>query len=439
MIYCTDQFQEHLFANLAQDPDAEYFVAFSGGKDSTVLLHLMSELQKRHQFSLTALHVNHNINVASMDWANHCQQVCNTLDVSFEQISLKLTDTSEKTARFARYEWFRDQISPNSILMTAHHSQDRVETLMFNLMRGSGSRGLSSLRAVTPFHGAKLVRPMLAMSQQQIDDYATRHKLSWVEDPSNQECHYSRNRIRHQVLPVLTDFRADALQGILRAASNLEKENELLREIAISDLVEVREHPKHPLDHSYAICFEDFAHLSRTRQSNLLRFWLQSLKLHIPSQRLLEDLLTAFASSPNATMVLQESGNQFRFYQGYMYVMPALEETTPVPSIDWRNINQPIELYHRKVRLDATSKLRDLIQKRTSSTVRLSARPHVSNPKALQGHSLNLKKWLQEVGVPPWRRQTVPLLTIRQPNSDLVLSPVDQQLQSDWVSLSCAV
>ena len=91
--------------------------------------------------------------------------------------------------------------------------------------------------------------------------------------------------------------------------------------------------------------------------------------------------------------------------------------------------------------LNATNKLRNLVEDRAPSlaAVRLSSRPNVLNPKALQGHSLNLKKWLQEAGIPPWRRQAVPLLTIRQPDSDVVLSPVDQQLQSDWVSLSCAV
>ena len=439
MTYSLNQFEQHLFKGLALDSKANFYVAYSGGKDSTVLLHLMTTLQQKHGFSLTALHVNHNFSESSADWAEHCQQVCQNLGVAMKQISLHLQDTSEQTARFARYQWFKDEISSDSILLTAHHSQDRVETMLFNLMRGSGSRGLSSLRAVSPFHGAKLVRPMLELSQQQISDYALEHDLQWVDDPSNQEMHYSRNHIRHQILPALTEFRADALQSILRTANNLEQENNLLREIAIADLVEVREHPKHPLDHSHAICYEDFAFLSRTRQSNLIRFWLQSLKLHIPSQRLLDDLLTAFASSPGVTMVLQEAGSQFRFYQGYLYVMPAIEQTEPVPSVDWSNINQPIELYQSKVRLDSTSKLRDLLLTRNTPKVRLSSRPNVLNPKALQGHSLNLKKWLQEAGVPPWRRQSVPLLTIRQTDSDVVLSPIDQQHRSDWVSLSCAL
>ncbi len=435
MAYSVDQFTEHLFKELALDSQANYYVAYSGGRDSTILLHLMAQAQQKYGFSLTALHVNHNLNEASNGWAQHCEGRCNDLGIESKQISLNLSDSSEQTARFARYEWFKDQIFSGSYLLTAHHAQDRAETVLFNLLRGSGSRGLSSLRAVTPFHGSRLVRPMLDLTQDQIRDYAEVHQLSWVEDPSNQESNYSRNQIRHQIVPALTEFRPDAIASILRTANNLEQENNLLREVAIADLVEVREHPKHPLDHSYALCYEDLAHLSAARQANVVRFWLRSLKLHIPSQRLLDKLLTAFVSKPGATMVLQETGSQFRFYQGYMYVMPALDSASPVASVDWNNINQPIELYQSKVRLDATNKLRNLLEHRHTSVVRVSSRPNVVNPKALQGHSLNLKKWLREAGIPPWRRQAVPLLTIRQPNSDVVLGPIDQQLRSDWVSL----
>ena len=435
MTYTLDQFNEHLFEDLSLQTDGRYYIAYSGGIDSTVLLHLMANMQRRYGFQLRALHVNHNIHADSVDWSKHCELVCEKLGVQFKAVSLTLENGSEVTARTARYEWLRSQIPSDTYLMTAHHSQDRAETLLFNLMRGAGSRGLSSLRPIRTFHGASLVRPLLGLTKIQIENYAKEYNLSWIDDPSNQQALYSRNKIRHQILPVLNEFRSDAVSNIVRAADNLEQENNLLREIAICDLVEVREHPKHPLDHSYAICYEDFVHLSKGRQSNLLRFWLRSLDLHTPSKRLLGDLLEAFVSSPGSTMLLQEDGNQFRFYRGYMYVMPVLEEELTMHTIDWSNINQPIDIYQNRVRVDATNKLKDLLEVRQSANVRLSTRPDVNNPKALQGHSLNLKKWLQDAGIPPWRRQAVPLLTICQPKSDLVLSPVDQQLHNDWVTL----
>jgi len=156
---------------------------------------------------------------------------------------------------------------------------------------------------------------------------------------------------------------------------------------------------------------------------------------------LMDRLLAAFNNPPKSTAVLQESGTQFRFYRGYMYVMPSSigKETEAHPVIDWQNLNQPIDLYQHKIRVDATHKLRELLSNEQQNGVRLAAKPHVVNPKALQGHSLNLKKWLQEMGIPPWRRQALPLLTMPKVDSEVVLCPVDQQLQSDWVLLECPV
>ena len=107
-------------------------------------------------------------------------------------------------------------------------------------------------------------------------------------------------------------------------------------------------------------------------------------------------------------------------------------------SIHWENVEQPIDLIEQNLRIDATHKLLDLCNSTQHSQVRLTSRNDLNNPKALQGHSLNLKKWLQEIGIPPWRRISMPLLTIEKFGNDVVLGPIDQQLQSDWVSLQCA-
>jgi len=445
MNYSADIFAEQLFGELSLDATATYYIAFSGGVDSTVLLHLLKEASETYGFPMVALHVNHQLQEQSGDWARHCEQLCAELNVPYRQVSLNLESNNEQLARQARYAWFQEQMKPRSVLLTAHHRQDRAETVLFNLMRGAGSAGLSSLRASRPFFGSTLVRPLLNLSRQEVMDIALERQLKWVEDPSNQQDHYSRNHIRQHVLPVLGEFRADAERNIVRAASNLEQENSLLREVAIGDLVEVREHPKHPLDSSHALCFEDFEHLSVARQANLVRFWLNSLQLHIPSKRLLDQLLSAFRNPPASTAVLQEDGFQFRFYRGYMYAMPAIKDEQLFSTINWRDIDQPLDLYKDKIRVDATDKLRALLhstQFRSSPRgvgLKLSSRPHVANPKALQGHSLNLKKWLQEMGIPPWRRQNLPLLTLSQANKDVVLGPVDQQLHSDWVLLDCPV
>lgn len=424
-----------LFDELKLCQNDHYYVAFSGGVDSTVLLHCMIELQKQYGFELTALHVCHNIQDDSSKWLRHCQKICQNWGVNFKFTSLDLQSTSEESARDARYDWFRQQVKWGDVLMTAHHQQDRAETFLFNLMRGAGSTGLSSLRAKRPFFGATLVRPLLSSSQAAILDYAREQGLQWVEDPSNQEDDYSRNNIRNNVLPVLEGFRADAVKNIARAASNLEQENGLLREIAISDLVEVRELAVHPIDHSQALCIDDLSHLSLARQANLIRFWLHSLKLHSPSKRFLNKLLLAIKEPPASTTVLQEGGCQFRFYRGYMYVMKANLPAHQFDSITWQNPAQPVNIFQSSLRVDATSKLKELLSKHQKSKLQLLKRSDVLNPKALQGHSLNLKKWMQDIGVPPWRRQSLPLLTLSKKEDDVVLAPVDLYLHNDWVSI----
>jgi len=439
MTYTVKELAGELFGELGLDKQGRYFVAFSGGVDSTVLLHLMRELRDSHGFELIALHVSHNLQPQSRHWAQHCLNVCNAWDIPYRHTSLTLDTDSELAARSARYDWFAEQLTTDSVLLTAHHEQDRAETFLFNMMRGAGSTGLSSLRPVRRFHNARLVRPLLNISQDQITNYAREKGLSWVEDPSNKLTQYSRNQIRHNVLPSLTGFRDDAIHNIARAAANLEQENSLLREVAIADLVDVREHPMHPIDCSYALCYSDIVHLSPARQANLLRFWLRSLKLHTPSKRFMARILNAIQSPPASTAVLQESGSQFRFYQGFMYVMPAITEMAPFSTINWQNVEQPLDLFHNKIRVDSTRKLRKLVSSRRDANVRLAARPEVENPKALQGHSLNLKKWLQEIGIPPWRRQALPLLTMSGRGNDVVLGPVDQQLHNDWVLLECPI
>lgn len=424
-----------LFKELKLDPKGRYFVAFSGGVDSTVLLHTMAQLKSHYGFSLTALHVSHNLQTESAQWVKHCELICEQLNVDFKYTSLILDSSSEESARNARYHWFREQVNRGAVLMTAHHQQDRAETFLFNLMRGAGSAGLSSLRSKRPFFGATLVRPMLRLSKTDILEYAQEHDLQWVEDPSNQSDDYSRNDIRHNVIPALESFRVDAIQNIARAAANLEQENGLLREIAICDLVDVREHEVHPIDKSHGLCVDDLAHLSPARQANVLRFWLHSLKLHSPSKRFLAKLLLAVNEPPTSTAVLQETGCQFRFYRGFMYVMQANGLDQGFTSITWQDPSLPVGLFQNKLRLDSTIKLRELISLNRKAELRLVSKSAVLNPKALQGHSLNLKKWMQEIGVPPWRRQALPLLTMSKNKDDVVLAPVDQYLDNDWVSI----
>jgi tRNA(Ile)-lysidine synthetase-like protein len=118
-----------------------------------------------------------------------------------------------------------------------------------------------------------------------------------------------------------------------------------------------------------------------------------------------------------------------------MYVMAATTARQTFSSVSWQNLEQPLALFENKLMIGSTDKLRELVLSHKKSRLRLAAKPEVSNPKALQGHSLNLRKWMQDIGVPPWRRQALPLLTMSEAGNDVVIAPVDQQFHSDWVSV----
>ena len=152
----------------------------------------------------------------------------------------------------------------------------------------------------------------------------------------------------------------------------------------------------------------------------------------------MENILDAFNVPPTSTAVLQESGSQFRFYQGFMYVMPAKEEYPDFCPLDWQDPEQSIEIFDQKLRIESTPQLKELLRKQRRSRLKLVSRATVQNPKALQGHSLNLKKWMQDEGVPPWRRHSVPLLTVAHRDSDIVLAPIDQHRFSEWVMVDQA-
>ena len=438
MVLSTKWLAQELFDGLEFNSKLNFYVAFSGGVDSSVLLKLMADLRDEHSFSLTALHANHNLNSESDEWSTHCENICKTLNVDFRSASLELDSSSELAARNARYEWFSKQVKYGDVLLTAHHKQDRAETFLFNLLRGAGSTGLSSMRPKRRLFSAWLARPLLQATKADIQEYAELSGLHSIEDPSNKDQRYSRNAIRHSLIPEIERHRPDAIQNIARAAENLEEENGLLREIAISDLVDVREQPDHPVDRSHALCIDDMAYLSTARKSNLIRFWLSSLRLHTASKRFMANIIDAIEHPPTSTTVLQEGGMQFRFYRGFMYVMPANVIVPQFDAISWRNVSQPIDIFESKWRLGATDKLLDLVKHKSDAQIRLVERASLINPKALHGHSLNMKKWMQEMDVPPWRRSALPLLMLKSKKEDILLSVVDQQNHNDWVSLETA-
>ena len=212
------------------------YVAYSGGIDSTVLLHIVSQIAGTEA---VALHCDHGLHCQSANWTMHCKAFCRSLKVQYIGTRLTFGEVEridEQMARQSRYKWLASQIGGNQVLMTAHHKEDQVETLLLNLLRGAGPRGLSGIQPVRKFGEGWLARPLLEVSKKEIQDYAKKHHLSFIEDPSNQDTSFDRNYIRHLVIPKLGERWPGAVESIARSAKNLRSSRKLLEELGKIDL-----------------------------------------------------------------------------------------------------------------------------------------------------------------------------------------------------------
>ncbi|MCW8277531.1 tRNA lysidine(34) synthetase TilS [Pseudomonas sp. PCH199] len=255
-------------------------IAFSGGLDSTVLLHLLSHLAKTESLpALSAIHVHHGLQAVADAWPEHCQSVCEGLGVPLRVIRVQVQSGAslERAAREARYAALIEVTQVNEVLLTAQHRDDQAETLLFRLLRGAGVRGLSGMPRQRPLGGGHLLRPLLDVTRAELEAYAAEHQLSWIEDPSNQDRQFSRNFLRHQVFPVLSARWPQAMATMARSAAHLSEAQGLLDELAQIDLSQARTTSEFDWLGLPSLELASLENLSTARQRNALSHWLESL------------------------------------------------------------------------------------------------------------------------------------------------------------------
>ena len=253
-------------------------VAFSGGLDSTVLLHLLAELREREVLPpLSAIHVAHGLQAAAEPWPAHCRAVCQRLGIALRIVRVEVERNAaslEQAAREARYAAFAAALRPGDVLLTAQHRDDQAETLLFRLLRGAGVRGLGGMPASRPLGEGQLVRPLLAVSRAELETYARQHALPWVEDPSNADTGFARNFLRRQVMPLFSSHWPQAAANLARATAHLREADALLGELAEQDLAPARAPSPWPWLSLPSLRLEPLLALSEARQRNALRHWL---------------------------------------------------------------------------------------------------------------------------------------------------------------------
>ncbi|MFZ0219040.1 MAG: tRNA lysidine(34) synthetase TilS [Candidatus Aquirickettsiella sp.] len=387
---------------------AGYWVAYSGGLDSQVLLYALNRILPRKR--LRVIHVNHGWHVDSMKWANICRHTCEKLGVYCEIIPIdahpKSGESPEAYAREARYSAMAKRIPSGDFLLTAHHRNDQAETLLLQLLRGSGLKGLVSMPFCQTFGKGYLIRPLLDFMRTELYEYAQEHQLTWIEDESNMDLRFNRNFIRHQVLPFIRQRWPQADKTIARAAANLAEAHSLLEELAYQDKSMVQGSA------SNILIISSLMKLSAKRRRNVLRYWLKQLHFSLPSQKQLQQIDILLISRMDASPRVNWGNIQLRRYRDCLYALTLVEKEKIFKECATWKLGQTLilptfdQLTAKQV-LGAGLNSSLLKERQVDVAFRQGGeRFYASNRQG----SHPLKKLFQEWNVPPWQRNKVPLI-----------------------------
>jgi len=399
-------------------------IAYSGGRDSHVLLHSMHQVRESIEIDLTAFHVDHGLHDQSSDWAQHCKSICNQLNISFRQTELHLSTipgrSLEELARLARYEWLRSNVNAGEILLTAHHRRDQAETLLLQLLRGAGIAGMASMPDCVEFGAGIHIRPLLSFSSRALAEYAAKNFLHWIEDSSNLSIDIDRNYLRLEVLPILTRRWPGVEAVVARSASHLSDGRLLLEELAQQDLDTVKlTEPLLKVDYGTVLDAESIAKLSPSRQRNLLRFWIRASGYRAPSTRQMGEIGRSLIDRESSGGMVSWDQVQLRRHKNILILVPAVTIQNDLQfdsSGKWSwNPCTTLVLQQSGLKLvPRNTRGRGLASKYLHSS-RLELRPRLGGERCrLPGrqHHHKLKKLYQVYDVPRWERERIPLIYI---------------------------
>ncbi|MBB6341394.1 tRNA(Ile)-lysidine synthase [Pseudomonas fluvialis] len=381
-----------------------WLLAFSGGLDSTVLLHLLAGLRRHHALPpLRALHVGHGLQAVAAQWPEHCAAVCAQLGVPFRSVAVQVAEGAsiERAARQARYAALAAELAPGEVLLTAQHGDDQVETVLFRLLRGAGVRGLAGMPVQRAFASGHLLRPLLGCTRGELGRYASEHQLRWVEDPSNADTRLSRNYLRHAVLPSLREHWP-ALDGNLqRTARQLREADELLGELAEQDLASARLAPESPWQALPSLLLAPLRGLSEARQRNALRHFLAPLTL-LPDERHWAGWCSLRDAQASARPIWRLHGGELHRSDERLWWLSGDWLQQPAAGLPWQHQAPVLEL-------PGNGRLR-WSGEAPSGSLRVAYRRGGESLVHPQRGRRDLKRLLNEARIPVFARDRLPLL-----------------------------
>jgi tRNA(Ile)-lysidine synthase len=265
-------------------PRPKVVVAFSGGMDSTVLVHLLAK-RRRQLGGLRLIHIDHALQPASAEWSRHCARQAARWRLPFRALRIRVTrgrTSPEAAAREARYRALAAALLPGEVLVTAQHRDDQVETLLLQLFRGAGVAGLAAMPATAPFGPGTLARPLLGAARRELEAVGREARLRWIEDPSNADTRFSRNFLRHRLLPLIREHWEGVDKALARSAEHMASAARLLEERATADLARLAD--------GAGLSVTALRALSPSRRRNALRGFIAGRGLEVPGTAQLREM-----------------------------------------------------------------------------------------------------------------------------------------------------
>lgn len=405
--------REKLLSQLLQLPSgSRFYIGYSGGLDSSVLLHAIAHLRPELDHEIHAIHVDHGLQADSASWREHCERQCAALDIYLHEIHLNLQippgESLEAVARSARYDAFSAILGTGDVLLTAHHADDQVETVLLQLLRGAGVSGLAGMPLVKPWHPGWLARPLLPFSRLELERYAVDSALHWMEDASNQDVRFSRNLLRQRVVPELKARWPGLLKTIGRSAGHCASAARLVDELAETDLGSCLG------TNPWRVSMVQLEKLSLIRQQNLLRYWIKQRGLELPNAHKIRRILTEVVPAHEGSHPLVKwQGAELRRYAGELYLMPPLPVPTPEWLASWDGsgaLKLPAGLGELQVDKQAMNIPENAwCEGRVQVGFRSSG--FKCTPAGRSG-SRNFKRLCQDLDIQAWLRPLVPLLLL---------------------------
>lgn len=389
-----------------------YWIAFSGGIDSSVLLTLLAGARSVLPAPLAVVHVDHGLQDGSAAWAAQCKQVCQSLELSLTSLRVDAAprrgQSPEAAARDARYAAIGALIAPDDMLLTAHHRDDQAETLLLQLLRGAGVEGLAGMPALRRWRAGWHARPLIDIDRATLRAWAEGEGLSWIDDPSNATTHADRNYLRHEIMPRLESRWPAVTRRLTQSAGLCAEAAQVVRGVAADDLAAAR------CADGGQLRVDVLRAIGPARARAVLRAWVRAQHAPpLPARRAHEALGQLFAARHAADVSIDWSGVALRRYRDRVWLVAAEIPPPPSGTVAWDD-GDALDLGPglgrvRRVRGDAGIDPDHWQRGRIQIGYRragLGCRP------AGRDGRRRFKNLVQECAIPPWWRDILPVLFI---------------------------